>query len=472
MIERTNIGIAADAAAAAVFRLHARQSADMMANMNNGPGRNESAIALSYGFIDYFDDRSFGSGKLSQAAGVAPSRFGSSSQLATATPIIVTLGIAALVLRIFSRTRFNAKFWWDDLFAVLAGLLLTASQLIFIRIVYLGQASLDTMLQTARQWEQERMTRISLGLKLYMSFELLYIFSSFFVKYSFLFLYLKISQETKSIKWYLRGAFLVTTLAFGFCVLALFLTCMPVSDFWNIWNSQPSCERKMLLTFGTGVSNIITDTIVLAILIPLLLQASLCKAQIRGVICLYACGALVIVASGLRFATQLMDVSMLQSMGWSLLEVSLALILLCAPMCAKILGAPLLQEVGPPVTSKRNRNFDRRYSSSPFDKNLPAPPPVMAGAKVRKGSRTERLVKEMKEMSSPMYRRLKVGRRESATGRTVWEVQPQSATTQTAEMVPVVPPWTPVDAPLRPRQLGEPPLPPLPRRALSIPIRV
>ncbi|KAF3917845.1 hypothetical protein ABW20_dc0105964 [Dactylellina cionopaga] len=339
---------------------------------------NQSALALSYGFVDYFDDRSFGGPNWDKPTNMNPSKLGSSSQLATATPFVVTVGIAALMLRFFSRTRFGARVWWDDLFAVMAGILLIATQLIFTRIVYLGRATLDNMLQTTAQFEEERLERITVGLKLYMAFELMYIFSSFFIKYSFLFLYLRISKETKKIKWFLRAAFVITTLAFVFCVLALFLTCTTLSDFWNIRNAQPSCEKKILLTFGTGISNIVTDTMVLAILIPLLLRASLSKAQIRGVCCLYGCGALVIVASGLRFATQLMHVSMLQSMGWSLLEVSLALILLCAPMVAKLLGAPLVQDrCG--VIVRRGNNYDRRYSSSPFDKNLPAPPPMMAG---------------------------------------------------------------------------------------------
>ncbi|KAJ6261412.1 hypothetical protein Dda_4082 [Drechslerella dactyloides] len=464
MSDRLSAEKAADAAASLALDLHA-MTIDS-SNSNGNDGYNMSAIALSYGFIDYFDDRSFGSAILDQSTKANPSRLGSSSQLATATPFLVTVGIAALMLRFFSRTRFHARLWWDDLFAVLAGLFLTASQLIFIRIVYLGRASLDTMLQTTKEWEDERMERISVGLKLYMAFELLYIISSFFIKYSFLFLYLRISQETKSIKWFLRGAFLVTTLSFGFCILALFLTCMPLSDFWSITASQPSCERKILLSFGTGISNIVTDTIVLAILVPLLMQASLSKAQIRGVICLYICGALVIVASGLRFATQLMDVSMLQSMGWSLIEVSLALILLCAPMCAKLLSAPLIQETGCPV-KKPHHNFDRRYSSSPFDKNLPAPPPVMGGAKPQRvgPGRAARLVKEI---SSPMYKRLKVGRRETANGTTVWEVQPLSATTAATETTSNLPPWTPVD---RTRQMSESPLPPLPRTN-TLPVRV
>ncbi|EPS37601.1 hypothetical protein H072_8697 [Dactylellina haptotyla CBS 200.50] len=412
---------------------------------------NASALALSYGFVDYFDDRSFGDANINGPTNVNPSTLGSSSQLATATPFIVTIAIAALMLRFFSRTRFNARMSWDDLFAVLAGILLIADQLIFTRIVFLGRANLDTMLQTTQQFEAEREARITTGLKLFMAFELIYIFSSFFIKYSFLFLYLRISQETKTIKWFVRGAFVVTTLAFIFCILALFLTCTPISDFWDVTDPTPSCEKKSLLTYGTGISNIVTDLMVLAILIPLLLQASLSKSQIKGVVAIYACGGLVIVASCLSLATQVMAVSMLQSMGWALIETSLALILLCAPMGGKLLAAPLIPEGGYPMSLKRG-NFDRRYSTSPFDKNLPIPPPallekppmhlsnlgynprdsVMSQDTTMGGPVSPPRGPIVREVDSPFYKKLKLGTRESTNGRTVWEIQQRlSATTAT-----------------------------------------
>lgn len=49
-----------------------------------------------------------------------------------------------------------------------------------------------------------------------------------------------------------------------------------------------------------------------------------------------------IVASALRFATQLLNVSVPQAVGWSQIEVSLAIILACAPMCVKLLITPLI----------------------------------------------------------------------------------------------------------------------------------
>src|SRR4051794_20265516 len=92
---------------------------------------NDSMIALAYGFVDYFDEESFGrlNTMLRQATAIHPSKFGQSSQLATATPFIVTIGMASLMLRFFARTRFRVKFWWDDLFAVLATMLIIAEQL-------------------------------------------------------------------------------------------------------------------------------------------------------------------------------------------------------------------------------------------------------------------------------------------------------------------------------------------------------
>lgn len=164
---------------------------------------NDSTIALAYGFTDYFDEETFGkvnamlgwqNGEGAVRMPVGTAKFGQSSQLATATPFIVTMGMAALMLRFFARARFNAKLWWDDLFAVLATMFIVASQLIFMRIVYLGElyrifiqvlpnanisltgrATLDTMLQTTREWQEQRVERITLGLKLFMAFEMLFI---------------------------------------------------------------------------------------------------------------------------------------------------------------------------------------------------------------------------------------------------------------------------------------------------------
>lgn len=67
-----------------------------------------------------------------------------------------------------------------------------------------------------------------------------------------------------------------------------------------------------------------------------------------------------VVASGLRFATQLLNVSVPQAIGWSQIEVSLAVILACAPMCVKVLFAPL---VDPGEFEKMPR--DSRFLETP-----------------------------------------------------------------------------------------------------------
>ena len=98
----------------------------------------------------------------------------------------------------------------------------------------------------------------------------------------------------------------------------------------------------MLLTYTSGVSNIVTNVLVLAVPVPLLLRAVLTRQQKVGLTVLYLFGATVILASALRFATQLLDVSLPQAMGWSQMELSLALLLACAPMAVKLLFVPLV----------------------------------------------------------------------------------------------------------------------------------
>ena len=90
------------------------------------------------------------------------------------------------------------------------------------------------------------------------------------------------------------------------------------------------------------MSNIVTNALVLAVPVPLLLRAVLTRQQKLGLTVLYLFGATVILASALRFATQLLDVSLPQAMGWSQMELSLALLLACAPMAVKLLFVPLV----------------------------------------------------------------------------------------------------------------------------------
>lgn len=69
-----------------------------------------------------------------------------------------------------------------------------------------------------------------------------------------------------------------------------------------------------------------------------------------------------IVASALRFATQLLNVSVPQAIGWSQIEISLAIILACAPMSTKLMFIPLID---PKDVEKVSQMGDTLNSTGP-----------------------------------------------------------------------------------------------------------
>src|SRR5690554_1985813 len=141
--------------------------------------------------------------------------------------------------------------------------------------------------------------------------------SIFLVKFSLLFLYERVARQTRGITLYLRITQGICAITFAACILSLFLSCIPIAMFWSLTSANEQCTRRMLLTYTSGISNIVTNTLVLAVPVPLLLRATLTRRQKIGLSVLYFFGAFVVMGSALRFVTQLLNVSVPQAMGWS-----------------------------------------------------------------------------------------------------------------------------------------------------------
>ncbi|KAF8462999.1 hypothetical protein BDZ91DRAFT_643626, partial [Kalaharituber pfeilii] len=115
---------------------------------------------------------------------------------------------------------------------------LVANQLLFCLLDYLGHTSFSWTAQTIQEDEDRRVGKIILGLKLTLVCEIFYLVSIYLVKFSMLYLYGRIAKQTKYITLYLRVTFGVCICAFILCVLALFLSCIPIYEFWNLQNEN------------------------------------------------------------------------------------------------------------------------------------------------------------------------------------------------------------------------------------------
>lgn len=118
-------------------------------------------------------------------------------------------------------------------------------------------------------------------------------------------------RDTKHIIVYLRITQGICGITFVICMTALFLSCVPISMFWSlfvtnskfgeglrsqrIWlilSSIERCTRRTLLTFTSGISNILTNTLVLAVPVPLLFRANLTLRERIGLSILYFFGGI------------------------------------------------------------------------------------------------------------------------------------------------------------------------------------
>jgi hypothetical protein len=111
----------------------------------------------------------------------AASSLGRTIQLEVASKFLTCIAVSAIVLRMFSRKRFGVKFWVDDYCLIVASMLLLANQMILAEIIFLGNSTftlLDDQGITAgsqAKSEEKRITSIVTGLKLYFSYEILYL---------------------------------------------------------------------------------------------------------------------------------------------------------------------------------------------------------------------------------------------------------------------------------------------------------
>ncbi|KAF8245281.1 hypothetical protein K440DRAFT_415803 [Wilcoxina mikolae CBS 423.85] len=160
--------------------------------------------------------------------------FGKTSDILTAARFLVVAAVVSSILRIFSKRRTKSKFQLDDVCAVAATVFLIADTMILIEFNYLGRISFSFFGESEPADEKERRANIVLGLKLSLAYEVLYLTGMFLVKFSMLFLYDRVARQTRGITLYLRVTQCLCAASLVACILALFLSCRPVTNFWSL----------------------------------------------------------------------------------------------------------------------------------------------------------------------------------------------------------------------------------------------
>ena len=109
-------------------------------------------------------------------------------------------------------------------------------------------------------------------------------------KFSILFLYRKLSQ----LRWFNLCVYTLMAIVISYSVgiiFALIFPCQPVSANWDLSVTDFKCIDKAGIYLATAAANVITDVLILALPIPMILRLHMPKAQKIAVCLVFAVGS-------------------------------------------------------------------------------------------------------------------------------------------------------------------------------------
>ncbi|EME46327.1 hypothetical protein DOTSEDRAFT_51841 [Dothistroma septosporum NZE10] len=158
--------------------------------------------------------------------------------------------------------------------------------------------------------------------------EIFYYFSVFFVKISIMFMYLRLAKELRNYFYHCSIAMIaVLCVQFGTTIIVFSAQCIPLTRYWSP-EIPGNCIDITAFFYSTNFFTIITDVIMLALPIPVLLKVPGSRLRKAGVIAAFSCGGFSTLAScvrlySIRIYTQspqpLRDAAPINT--WSLIEV-------------------------------------------------------------------------------------------------------------------------------------------------------
>ncbi|KAN0102694.1 hypothetical protein V8E51_011007 [Hyaloscypha variabilis] len=143
--------------------------------------------------------------------------------------------------------------------------------------------------------------------------------------------YLRLPLRTKEI---LRIKIVAGTLVGSWiaCMISFFSECEPTRLYWQITNNPPLCARAIGAVITTEATNILTDLILMAIPLPILLRPIPPRQELIRLCALYAGGILLIIIASTRVVAVLTNLLDQHLLLWGQIECFLASAVVNAPV--------------------------------------------------------------------------------------------------------------------------------------------
>ncbi|KAK7701732.1 hypothetical protein SLS64_010180 [Diaporthe eres] len=285
----------------------------------------------------------------------------------TLNPLIVTtvFGVVALLScigRVYALHVRNTSFREEE-YCIAAALFLT--------YVSLGiQWACVVRGGTGRHIGDVDLPDVVLTLKLILPFEALYGITLMFVKLAVLRFYNRIFAPSAWVTWSVRVTAAAVIMWMISVVLETFLLCRPLAFNWDTTIPGGSCGDRNAVFVIAGVTNMITDFMVLLLPLPCILKLQMPSGQKFGLLIVFSMGILITAISIVRLKSLMIisfeDPTWTLPMGllWTVLEPELAIINANLPLMRRFF-AKIIPKM---LSFSRSKSTVERSKKNDFEK--------------------------------------------------------------------------------------------------------
>ncbi|KAI9673730.1 MAG: hypothetical protein M1829_003967 [Trizodia sp. TS-e1964] len=284
------------------------------------------------------------------------------NQLAIPNIITYTIAMVFVILRLCVRAFINRSLGWDDYFALIATVLVTAH---FVSIIEREYSKLPVL------WDLAQL--------------MIYLGASTAVKIAILLLYLRLFSVSRSLRWSIYGIGIFVTCVFISGELSIIFACKPIRRVWDL-TTPGTCVSVTTEAIAQGFLALFSDVVIVFIPIRTVWMLALplkTKLAVMGIfaIGLFVCGVGAARVQNIWYSLhrfkktdpEYYDVTWfgLEGYVWGVLELNMSLIGCCAPTLR-----PLYSKFIPWLRQKSYFSFRRSTgtnSSSKKSQIVPKP---------------------------------------------------------------------------------------------------
>jgi hypothetical protein len=245
----------------------------------------------------------------------------------------------------------------DD-YLMLAAFAWYTTLVVCLNVIVTGGGSNLFPLEDFPTFSQEEIEDKILGSKIVMVSEQAMLNTIYSIKACMLFMYLRLTMGLRQQK-VVKGIAIYVACGWVGTELAFFFACRPFSGYWAVPPPDPQCTTLQHYSITQAAFNISSDLLMLAVMLPLLVQVNLPGKQKIALIGLFSMGSFVILAAILTKYFNLSDVYSTVYMLWYVRESSTAMYVANLPMIWPLLREwfPYLRKLTPGHrSSSNNRN--------------------------------------------------------------------------------------------------------------------